>query len=167
MKDASTARSLASLKALLRFRSISDYGLGTTLGFNLEIRPLKHYCVGIETGYWHLAGAKDSIRESYMVPLLATTSYRFIFRDHIFLAPSISGGATFNSITYDPDGSDSVGDYDYTTETQFEGMMKLGLSFGYIFGNPLTIQAGVEYAVLFENRPLHFMVFTAGLGFRF
>jgi hypothetical protein len=149
-----------------RFADLVEAGYGATANLNIENLFIRNSLIGIEAGYLHFPGKKANVDYCSMIPLFVNAVYRYYITNTFFVLPKISAGVSYNTMNRDKDGS-TGGSYSFKKENEIESVAKAGVGFGYIINEPFSIQIGAEYCVIFENKPLGFVVASAGAGVKF
>ncbi len=134
-----------------KFKDINKIGYGALIsGIKRDIL-LKGTELGFAFGYWNFSGAENDIEKSYMMPLVLTAGYRFEILYSFYIAPEISMGFSYNSISYKWKSPSYTGTKDKKSKKSMEPIAMAGFSVSYDFADRWTIGAGASYGFIYEK----------------
>lgn len=133
--------------------------LGVTLhdvGISLSGKTVFDVDFTLATGYWGLSAkggqgdTSSEVKSAFIIPLVLSARYPFVFYDRFFVAPVLSTGINYNSIDYyEP----VAGGGEQLVEIRaFAPSLGMGAQFGYyLMDKKLALLAGVHHSWMFER----------------
>lgn len=149
------------------FSKMLEPGYGAVFSLMLKDLFLRNLDTGLEAGFFLFPGKDENVENSQMIPLLLTLNYRFFITKTIVITPLIGAGYSFNKIKY-RNMESAPGETEFTEQKAFEPVAKGGIFLYYLINTSIILQAGAEYASIFEKRGrMEFLTFNAGVGIGF
>lgn len=122
--------------------------------------------LGLGSGCFYFTGWGRSVKESYMVPMIAAASYRFMITDAFSITPELFGGCAFIRIRYSKRNMGMHG-LVYPSKKGFEPFLMAGLTLSYTLKGRYTFFMGADYGMVIEKDSLmDFLSCNAGFGAR-
>ncbi len=122
--------------------------------------------IGLGSGCFYFTGWGRSVGESYIVPMVAAASYRFMITDAFSIAPELFGGCAFIKIGYSKRNA-GVHGLVYPSRQGYEPFVMAGLTLSYTVQGRYSFSLGADYGMVIEKRTLmDFIAFNAGFGAR-
>ncbi|MFH0977196.1 MAG: fibronectin type III domain-containing protein [Spirochaetota bacterium] len=141
------------------FKKINESGFGGLVSFSKTDALFYDMVIGLAVGYWKFSGATD-VDSSYMIPLMATATYRYEAFDSFFIAPRVALGMSYNSVSYYWESPSFTGTKEKKSRSGIEPIVMAGLSFNYEFADYWTVGLGANYGFVYETDGL--MNFVTG-----
>lgn len=153
-----------------KFKEINKIGSGALINgtkTNLFVYDLD---IGLALGFWYFKGAID-VYLSYMVPLLATASYKFEIFKAFSIAPKVALGFSYNRLSYkvEPELYTGYGlDKVKKSKWSIEPVALAGVSLSYVIAEYWFASAGADYGMIYETGgPMSFITVSISAGRRF
>lgn len=165
LRRISVTANTGCLLPLQNFGALMYPGSATALNISVGNVLINYFSTGIEIGY---ARMNCKISRSYaltMVPITAVAAYRFELSPLFSLTPHFSLGISYlvshvvrsNLYTiFEPKNKDGV-----------DPLITLGLSARFQVIDLLSTDIYLAYGVVFEKKPMDYLIFSAGLTARF
>ncbi len=157
-----------------KFSNVHEFGLGALLQVTLENVFIDDLSFGAETGYWQFQGVETdstTVSASFMMPLVATASYRLNLFDEFYAVPELALGVSFNYMNYESEVDLYTG-YAIAREKKtvwsVEPLVLAGLSFEFNISHRVYATAGCDFGMLVElSGIIPFVTVSAGAGIKF
>ncbi|MDY6935151.1 MAG: CsgG/HfaB family protein [Spirochaetota bacterium] len=133
------------------YSKVGDDGYGFNLNLNVNNFIYKNAVLTISTGIYSFDGADDSIESIITAPIMLNLGYIYKLSRKIRIVPYLGCGYFINMMTYDKDGVDQFGDYEYSRENFYDPVASARCDLEYIMSLNLHIFLSPNYTYFFEK----------------
>lgn len=154
------------LAPLGRMARILSPGYGALASIRLADLPVHGLSLGPGAGFYWFGGAGDSIREAWMAPLYAASSYRFFLTEYVSIAPELMAGVSCICLRKSRKNRwiDPLRGH---LRKGYEPFVMAGMRLSCEIGKRMLLHVGAHYAMIFEKRIwFEYISCAAGLGLR-
>ncbi|HPU86467.1 MAG TPA: fibronectin type III domain-containing protein [Candidatus Latescibacteria bacterium] len=154
------------LQPLGDFANLFGGGYGGTVTVAVREPFVDNLDIGLTTGYWLFTRKRESVKSAFAVPALLSARYRFRLAPWLSLAPSISAGVSYFSVTYE----DAVVNESYENIAgggAVNALVTGGCTAYFHLGGSVSLQVGVEAGAFIETNLYPFAMGTIGIGIVF
>ncbi|MFC1670664.1 CsgG/HfaB family protein [Spirochaetota bacterium] len=164
--DISIGASFVYVAPLRDFYDILNPGYGFNVEFTIDDIFLDNLIFGLEFGFCHFTGRKNSSDEAIFVNIMLSVYYRFKIFKSFYINPLFSFGPDFMTFKH---GSGEGFDMDENTDKNvIEPMAKLGVIFGFIPIESLKLEFALKYGMIYEkDGVMDFISFQMGAFYIF
>lgn len=158
------------LLPLGNFSRLYKPGYGGLLSLSVENLFFERIVIGAETGYFHYAGRSDRSRETSIIPLYATASYRIPLNSWFSIDPAVGfGGCYIRSRdminTFVP--AELFFARRYRVRSGYDLLFSGGITAAFAINKIALVQTGVTYIGIIESGGvMGSLAFSLGAGAR-
>ena len=134
------------------FRKIAKYGYGINIYFNIHNLLFNKTVLSCYTGLYYFEPRYNSIDSLISLPVGINAGYMYKLSAKIRVIPYIGCGYLISMMTYDKDGADAYGDYNYSKKYYFDPAASLKCDMEYLLFPDIFISLSPSYLVFFEKK---------------
>lgn len=134
------------------FRKIAKYGYGINFSFNIHNVLFNKTVLSCYTGLYYFEPRYNSIDSLISLPVGVNIGYTYKLSAKIRIIPYIGCGYLISMMTYDKDGADAYGDYNYSKKYYFDPAASVKFDLEYLLFSNIYVSLTPSYMVFFEKK---------------
>ncbi len=127
-------------------KDLVNPGFGLTISCGVEDILFKNFQLGFDFQYLYFNGKSNVTHHAVLIPATLTTGYR-VPVGNLSIIPSVSAGASYDSVYY----YTSLDKSSYSGDSTVQAVAKGGLALEYRFFSLFYVRIGSEYGAVFER----------------